>query len=185
MKILILLSLVFVGCKTEREIVTETVEVVETVELPHEESYQQGFDDGYEQGYEDGHIDGTWGYEQEVETRDVGLLAGEAQKRRLHQKASRIAYTYSMEFESALSLVTLGQKINKMRDSFGHLTEADRKAITGDLETLTGVTLDKVMESLTDPQKQKALISNIADKIGTSAQNLETRILPELFSIHL
>ncbi|MFT6603043.1 MAG: adenylate cyclase class IV, partial [Bacteriovoracaceae bacterium] len=84
----------------------------------------------------------------------------------------------------SLSLVSLGYKVEKaINKGKGELTAEDQTAILGDLEKLTGKTFAEVLESATDNAKKDAMIKDIAKKLGTSAQNLEDRILPELFNI--
>ena len=70
-----------------------------------------------------------------------------------------------------------------VKGSEGDLTVEDQTAVLGDLEKLTGKTFAEVLEASTDAAKKNAMVKEIASKIGTSSQNLEDRILPELFNI--
>lgn len=122
-------------------------------------------------------------YEDEEEITDVSLLASEKQKSAFIKKAAAVSYTYNVGIETSLSLVSLGYKIQKAI-SKGDLTIADQTAVLGDLEKLTGKTFAEVLEAGADSKMKAALVKDIAKKIGTTAQNLEDRILPELFNIN-
>lgn len=123
-------------------------------------------------------------YEDAEETTDVALMAAEKQKKSFIKKAAAVSYAYNVGIETSLSLVSLGYKVEKaINKGKGELTAEDQTAILGDLEKLTGKTFAEVLESANDNAKKDAMIKDIAAKLGTSAQNLEDRILPELFNI--
>ncbi len=136
-------------------------------------------------GYFEGR-NSDWDYEDEAETMDVALMAGEKEKMAFFKKASQVSFAFSVSIEAAMSLVTLGSKVEKMLGkSQGELTEEDQKALMGDFQNLSGVTLEEVIEAAVDDEKKEAMISKIADKIGTTAENLEARILPKVFGLEL
>ncbi len=125
-------------------------------------------------------------YEDQAATNDVSLLNAEAQEKEIIRKAANLSYAFSLEIRTSLSLVTLGEKIELMLGtSNGELTPADQAAIMSDLQRLTGVTFEEVMVAAMDEKAKDDLIKKIAAKVGTSASNLENRILPELFDIQL
>ncbi len=125
-----------------------------------------------------------WLYEDEGETTDVLLMAAEKQKSAFIKKAAQVSYTYNVGIETSLSLVSLGYKVEKaVAKGKGELTADDQAAVLGDLEKLTGKTFAQILEASTDADKKAAMVKDIASKIGTSASNLEDRILPELFNI--
>lgn len=125
-------------------------------------------------------------YEDEAGSKDVSLLTAEAEQLELIQKAAKVSFAYNLGIETSLSLVTLGKKSEEMMGrSNGELTAADQAAFAQDLQRLTGVTLTDVMAASSSDQAQGDLINKIADKVGTSASNLENRILPELFGVQL
>lgn len=137
--------------------------------------------DGYFYGRESG-----FAYEDESETTDVNLMAGEAEKKKFFQQASNISYAYSVSIDTAMSLVSLGSKVDDMlTKSDSQLTDEDQAALMGDLENLTGVTLEEVMEAGFDNQKKDQMLKKISAKVGTTPQKLEGQLLPELFGVSL
>lgn len=125
-------------------------------------------------------------YEDEASTNDVSLMTAELQQKEFIKKAARISNAYSVGIETSLSLVTLGEKAEKMLGkSNGELTLADQTAFAADLQKLTGVTLTEVMAAANDEKAQDDLVNKIAKKIGTTSANLEGRLLPELFGVEL
>ena len=85
-----------------------------------------------------------------------------------------------------MSMVTLGSKIEKMLShSNGDLTQDDQAAILGDLKSLTGVSVQEIQAAALDSSAKADVLQKIADKIGTSSQNLEQKFLPEVFGITL
>lgn len=125
-------------------------------------------------------------YEDEAATTDVSLLTAEVQQKEFIKKAANISFAFNVGIETSLSLVTLGEKAEKiLGKSNGELTVADQAAFASDLQRLAGVSLAEVMEASQSEQAQSDLVGKIADKIGTSAANLENRLLPELFGVEL
>jgi uncharacterized protein YifE (UPF0438 family) len=128
---------------------------------------------------------GEW-YEDEEETFDVSLMAAEAQKKKFFKKASAMSAVYNVDIKTSMALVTLGTKVEGMLNkSQGEMTEADQLAVMGDLQKLTGASLADINEAAEDAQKKEVLLETIAKKIGTSTDNLENRLLPELFGLSL
>lgn len=125
-------------------------------------------------------------YEDEAATTDVSLLTAELQQKEFFKKAANISLAFNVGLETSLSLVSLGEKTEKMlASSKGALTAEDQAAFAKDLQHLTGVTLADVMEASQSQKAQDDLVEKIANKIGTSSSNLENRILPELFGVEL
>jgi hypothetical protein len=125
-------------------------------------------------------------YEDEAATTDVSLMTAEVQQKEFIKKAANISFAFNVGIETSLSLVTLGEKAEKILGrANGELTVADQAAFATDLQKLAGVSLAEVLEASKSEQAQADLVSKIADKIGTSAANLESRILPELFGVEL
>src|SRR5690606_3064164 len=125
-------------------------------------------------------------YEDEAGTTDVSLMTAELEQKEFFKKAANLSFAFNVGLETSMSLVTLGQKAEQMlKKSGGELTADDQAALTTDLQRLTGVSLSEVMAAANDQAAQDDLVGKIADKIGTSAANLENKILPELFGIQL
>lgn len=126
-------------------------------------------------------------YEDETGSNDVSMLSAEAQQREFFQKAANVSLAYNMSIESSLSLVTMGQKVEQMvgRTAGTELTVADQLAFASDLERFSGSTTAEVMAVANNPEAQSELVGRIAKRIGTSAANLENRILPELLGVNL
>ena len=117
---------------------------------------------------------------------DVSLLAAEDEQMRFIEKAARLSVAYSVGMEASLSLVGLAEKTQSMLGkNNGELTSQDEMAFALDLQKLSGVSLSDVIKATQSAQSQKEMIKKIANKIGTSTVNLETRILPELFGVEL
>jgi hypothetical protein len=83
-------------------------------------------------------------------------------------------------------MVTLGAKIEKMlARSNSELTQEDQAALLGDIKSLTGVSLEELQKATQDSSAKNEVLAKVAAKIGTSAQNLEQKFLPEVFGITL
>lgn len=136
---------------------------------------------GYYEGRNSGYL-----YEDEAGTTDVSLLAKEQEKMKFYEKAARVSFAYNVSIETSMSMVTLGSKIEKMlTHGKGELTEADQAALMGDLKILTGVSVEEIQAAANDSKAKADVLSKVAEKIGTSAQNLEQKFLPEVFGIVL
>lgn len=136
---------------------------------------------GYYEGRNSGYL-----YEDEKGSTDVSLLAKEQEQAKFFEKAARVSFAYSVSLETSMSMVTLGSKIEKMLShGKGELTTEDQAALLGDLKSLTGVSLQEIAAAAQDSKTKAEVLNKIADKIGTSAQNLEQKFLPEVFGIVL
>jgi hypothetical protein len=125
-------------------------------------------------------------YEDEEETTDVNLMTGEVEKKQFFQQAANVSYAYSVSLNTAMSLVSLGGKVEGMlKKNESELTAEDQNAIMGDLQELTGVTIEEVVQAGLDGQKKAEVLKKVASKIGTTSVHLEDQILPELFGITL
>jgi len=136
---------------------------------------------GYFEGRNSGYL-----YEDEAGTTDVSLLAREQEQKKFFEKASKVSFVYNISLETSMSMVTLGSKIEKMisRGS-GELTEEDQLALLSDMKNLTGVSVEELSKAAVDSKAKAEVLAKVADKIGTSAQNLEQKVLPEVFGINL
>ncbi len=148
--------------------------------------------DDYEVVDYDGFTDSYWGrnsgfeYEDEEETTDVALMAAEKEQIQFIKKASEVSYTYSVSIETSMSLVSLSKKMEKMvSKGEGELTMEDQLALAGDVEKLTGATITDLVAAAQDESKKADLVKKISKKIGTTADNLENRLLPDLLGIEL
>jgi hypothetical protein len=130
-----------------------------------------------------GKVSGTL-YEDEAQTKDVSLMARESQNDAFIKKAAKVSIAFQVSIETSLSMVTLGAKIQKML-SRGELTAADNQALMGDMQRLTGVTLNELQAAAEDAGKKDEVLQKIAHNLGTSTQNLEEKLLPGIFGINL
>lgn len=125
-------------------------------------------------------------YEDEQATTDVSLMAKEAEQKKFLEKAAKVSFVYNVSLESSLSLVTLGEKVEKMLNrGYGELTQEDQLALSSDLEKFTGVNYQEIQKATESKEAKEEVIQKIANKIGTSAQNLEQSILPNLLGVNL
>jgi hypothetical protein len=136
---------------------------------------------GYYQGRNSGYL-----YEDEAGSTDVSLLAKEEEQAKFYSKAAKVSLVFNVNIETSMSMVTLGSKVEKMISrTNGELTPADQSALMSDLKTLTGATMEEIQKASEDSKTKSDVLAKIAAKLGTSAQNLEQRILPEVFGITL
>ena len=114
-------------------------------------------------------------------------MAKEQEQKKFFSKASKISFVYNLSIETSLSMVTLGAKVEKMlsRANNGDLTEDDQLALQTDLKKLTGVSMDDIKKASESSAAKEDVLAKIAAKIGTSSQNLEQKILPEVFGIDI
>lgn len=136
---------------------------------------------GYYQGRNSGYL-----YEDEAGSTDVSLLAKEEEQAKFYSKAAKVSLVYNVSIETSMSMVTLGSKVEKMiARTNGDLTQADQSALLSDLKTLTGASLQEIQKASEDSKTKAEVLAKVAAKLGTSAQNLEQRVLPEVFGITL
>lgn len=142
-------------------------------------------DYNYSTGYYNGRNSGYM-YEDETETTDVSLLAKEQERMKFYEKAAKVSFAYNVSIETSMSMVTLGSKIEKMiSHGNGELTADDQAALLTDLKTLTGVSVTEIQAAANDSKAKADVLAKIAEKIGTSSQNLEQKFLPEVFGIKI
>ncbi len=137
-------------------------------------------------GYFYGEVTG-YQYEDEVETHDVNLIASEQEELALYNKVSKISYTYKVSLETATSLAKLGDKVEGMLKKGAdqeELTSEDQAALMKDIEGIAGVTLEEVVAAGLDSDKKEEVMKKISSKMGTTPQQLEDQILPELLGIN-
>ena len=136
---------------------------------------------GYYEGRESGYL-----YEDETGSRDVSLLAKEQEQAKFFDKAAKVSFAYNVSIQTSMSMITLGSKIEKMLSrANGELTQEDQLALSGDIKTLTGVSIEELQKASEDSAAKEDVLAKVAAKIGTSAQNLEQKFLPEVFGITL
>jgi hypothetical protein len=113
-------------------------------------------------------------------------MAKEQEQQKFFSKAAKVSFVYNVSLETSMSMVTLGSKIEKMLSrANGELTQEDQAALMGDMKTLTGVTLEEIQKATQSADAKEDVIAKIAAKLGTSASNLEQKVLPEVFGITL
>jgi hypothetical protein len=136
---------------------------------------------GYFEGRNSGYL-----YEDEAGTTDVSLLAKEEEQKKFFNKAAKVSFVYNLSLETSMSMITLGAKLEKMMSrSNGELTSEDQAAVLADMKNLTGASLEDLQKAATDADTKREVLEKVAAKIGTSAQNLEQKVLPEVFGITL
>ncbi len=136
---------------------------------------------GYFEGRQSGYL-----YEDEASSTDVSLLAKEEEQKKFFAKAAKVSFVYNVSIETSMSMITLGAKMEKMLSrANGELTQEDQVALTGDLKTLTGVSLAELQKASESNASKEEVLAKVAAKLGTSAQNLEQKVLPEVFGITL
>ncbi len=136
---------------------------------------------GYYQGRNSGYL-----YEDETESTDVSLMAQEEEQAKFYSKAAKVSMAFNVSIETSMSMVTLGSKVEKMLSrTNGELTLEDQSALLSDLKTLTGASMQDIQKAAEGSKEKAEVLEKIAAKLGTSAQNLEQRILPEVFGITL
>lgn len=139
------------------------------------------YGNGYYEGRNSGYL-----YEDEAGTTDVSLLAKEQERMKFYEKAAKVSFVYNVSLDTSMSMVTLGSKIEKMLSrGNGELTEKDEIALLSDLKTLTGVSIQEIQEAEGNTKAKAEVLAKVAEKIGTSAQNLEQKFLPDVFGITL
>jgi hypothetical protein len=120
-----------------------------------------------------------YAYDDQEETTDVNLMAAVQTQEKFFKKAVAVASEYSVNISTAMSLLSLGTKVQNMKAQ-GELSSDDMEVLSKDLQKLSGISLDQV---LTDPADK--VLEQAAANLGTSAMNLKERVLPELFGISL
>lgn len=149
----------------------------EIVDYSHTDTWGEDYYVGYDSGLL---------YEDQGASYDVSMMAGEHEDLQFYQKAANVSFAYNLGIEASMALVTLGNKVEKMIDqSKGEITLADQAALMNDISEITGATLEDINKAANDSQARAQLVEDIAEKIGTSASNLEQRVLPDLLGMEL
>lgn len=166
---------------------------IEDFDILAGESNGDYFGDDYEVVDYDDFTDSFWGrnsgyeYEDEQQTNDVNVIMANKEQLAFYGKAAKVSFAYNVDMKTSLSLVTLGAKLEKMlkRSNANELTQEDKEVVLKDMEKLTGVTFGEMMEAATDSSKKAEVLNKIADEIGTTAGNIEERLLPEVFGVQI
>lgn len=152
--------------------------------------YGDTFGNDYEVVDYDASTDSYWGvnsgyeYEDEAQTTDVRLMAAKEAEVQFIKKASAVSFEFSVGMPTAMTLVSLGQKLESMSKS-GELSSEDFAVLANDMEKIAGANLADLAKASQDAEAKEALIQKVADKVGTTAANVEQKLLPELFGINL
>lgn len=185
-------SIVYYDYYSNNEALAEEFRAIENDDILAGELNGDYWGDDYEVVDYDGITNSYWGrnsgfeYEDETDSSDVSLMTAELQQREFIKKAANISMAFNVNIQTSLSLVTLGEKTAKiLGKNGGELTAADQMAFASDLQHLTGVTLAEMMEASQSKEAQDAAIEKVAAKIGTSAANLQNKLLPELLGVQL
>lgn len=118
-------------------------------------------------------------YEDGEETTDVSLMAAESEEIKFFKKASAISYEFQVSISAAMGLVTLSDKLTGMaadRD----LSAEDMAAIEGDIQKLTNLSATDLMLAAVDEEARAEAMNTAAESLGTTAANVEQRLLPAL-----
>ena len=118
-------------------------------------------------------------YEDGEETTDVSLMAAESAEMKFFKKASAISYEFSVSISAAMGLVTLADKMSGFTAD-GELSAEDMAAISGDIQKLTNLSATDLMQAAVDSEKMEENKQIAAEALGTTAANLEQRLLPAL-----
>ncbi len=120
-----------------------------------------------------------WEYEDEDQTGDVNLMAAKIAQKKFFSMASAVSFEFKVNISTAMGLVTLGDKMESMKSN-GDLSVEDQLALSADLQKLTGITLADL-----ESKSKDQIFAKAAKSLGTSAVNLEQKLLPEVFGIEL
>ena len=150
----------------------------------YEEVYYQYTDiwgERYYRGYDSGLL-----YEDQEETLDVSLMSKENQELAFFKKASNISVAYKVNMPTALGLVTLGSQLKKIeKEKNGEFTVEDMNAVKSTIEGITQISYEEFEAAQKDEAKKEALIEELAKNIGSSSENVENKIFPELLGIEI
>lgn len=143
------------------------------------------YGDDYEVVDYDSFTDSFWGrnsgfeYEDEDETTDVNLMAAEAEQMKFIQKAAAVSYEFQVSMSKAMSLVTLGAKVEMMQKD-GSISAEDLSVITKDAEKVSGVSMADLFSMSKEDVLKKA-----SKELGSTPASIEQKLLPGLFGINL
>jgi hypothetical protein len=144
------------------------------------------YDSYYDEFIFEGVVSGNL-YEDDEQVTDTGLMAAQKEEEAMFQKAASYSVAFKIPAKQALSLVTMEKEVTRMlKDaSDGSLQDADKQAISKNIEHFTGKTMEEFEDAKQDPALREQLLEDVAEHIGTPQENLEDVILPTLLSIDL
>ena len=143
------------------------------------------YGDDYEVVDYDQSSDSFWGrnsgfeYEDEAETTDVNLMAADAEQLKFYKKAAVISYEFNVSVSKAMSLVTLGTKVEGMRNS-GDLSMEDLNVLSNDIKKVTGISATDLLS-----KSKEDVLKTAAEELGSTPAAIEQKLLPGLFGISL
>lgn len=118
-------------------------------------------------------------------TRDVDLQRANYEQQALNARAQVVADKFQMNFDSAIQLTQLSDKIQVMKKQ-GQMTTADRDALTQSAFGIAGVTPDEVNNALSqsiagDDRATDELLDKAATNLGMpSGAALRDQLLPAM-----
>lgn len=183
-------SIVYYDYMSDSDTLAAEFRDIEADDIAAGDLYGDYYGDNYETVEYDSYTDSYWGvvtgfeYEDEAETTDVNLLAAESQEMKFFRKAEAISYEFSISMPAAMSVATLGSKMSNMVAK-GNISDADLAVLSQDVEKLTGVSVNEMMEAATNDSVRTTVMDKASKKLGTTSANIEQRLLPELFGISL
>ncbi len=126
-------------------------------------------------------------YEDEEQTMDTGLMAADDSQLEMFNKASLYSQAFKLPADKALSLVTMEKEMVRMLENAqnGELQAQDAEAIANNIKHFTGKSVDEFMAAKEDLNAREKIIDDVAAHLGTTTQNIEDVILPELLSIEI
>ncbi len=152
------------------------------LELGERVDYDEDLSDAYGFDIYTGR-DSGYAYEEESATTDVNLLSAEMEEIQLINKASKVSYSYEVDFKTAVSLVKLGDEVQSLLNKKNELTKVDQEALKGSLMELGGVSFEDLIKAANSQKDKNEVLQRVAKRIGTKKENLENKILPELFGL--
>lgn len=137
--------------------------------------------DGLFYGRESGYT-----YEDEDFVTDVNLLVANSEELSFYKKVAFISYTHSVAPRTASRLLTLGKKLEALNlGETSEISSEDSNVLLKDLESLAGVSKAELLELMSNSRNKQDILNKVSTHIGTTSQNLEDHLLPELFGINL
>lgn len=124
-------------------------------------------------------------YEDEAQTYDVSLMAAEKEEMANVQKAANLSLAYQINIQTSVALVQLSEQLERTLKRSNGLTMEDQQSLTKTVFSIAGISAAEVVKASLSEKSQQEMINKIADRIGTSATNLENRILPDLLGVEL
>lgn len=125
-------------------------------------------------------------YSQSSGTRDTDLQQANLQRNAFVQRAATISAGLQMDFQKAVQLTTLSDKLTTIANQGQAMTDNDRAAMMQSLSGIAGVTTDDLSNAITqqmqgNSQPTSDLVDTIAKNLGMpSSIALKNKILPQL-----